>query len=266
MATFRAPTIKSTGTPKYSPPKLPKSVPMGLGGRLKMPGAPSITAPAAATAPPPAATAAPDSGPAALPPDATYEQIIGALQRKRDTTISGLAGQRTTGLLNYGYTEDAAGKLAYDPNNPESQAAQLKKHYDQSRAGTGVRMAAAGQQYAGSYQNAQDTLNKGQLTDEDKLSKALQAFLSGNTQARTTAQTDYEFGAGQAYGDRVARVPQNPLYSPTTPDAPAPQQNPLIPGQPLSTGFAGLDPTKRYRQASNGRLQIQNSNGTWRYA
>lgn len=47
----------------------------------------------------------------------------------------------------------------------------------------------------------------------------------------------------------------------------APAMNPL-PGLgklPLSTGFAGLDPNKKYRQASNGKLQIQNSNGTWRY-
>lgn len=69
------------------------------------------------------------------------------------------------------------------------------------------------------------------------------------------------------YNNKAVQNAQDIPPTPGTPDTPAgPAQNPLIPGQPLSTGFAGLDPNKRYRQASNGKLQIQNSNGTWRYA
>lgn len=47
----------------------------------------------------------------------------------------------------------------------------------------------------------------------------------------------------------------------------ATQMNPLpgLGNLPLSTGFAGLDPKQTYRTASNGRLQVKNSNGTWRY-
>lgn len=49
--------------------------------------------------------------------------------------------------------------------------------------------------------------------------------------------------------------------------ATAPAMNPLpgLGSLPLSTGFAGLDPKQTYRTASNGRLQVKNSNGTWRY-
>lgn len=53
-----------------------------------------------------------------------------------------------------------------------------------------------------------------------------------------------------------------------SPAAPAPVQMNPLPGLgklPLSTGFAGLDPNQTYRTASNGRLQVKNSNGTWRY-
>lgn len=245
MATFHAPTVKTIGTPKYSPPKLPKPVPMGLGGRLKMPGVPApgptSPAPAAASAPPPASTPAAAAGPAALPPDATYEQILGALQRKRDTTLSQLAGDRTRTLLDYGFNENAAtGALSYDPNNPESKAAQLKKHYDQSRSGTGITMAAQGQLYAGSYQNAQDSLNRNQLSSEDQLSKALTNYLSGNTSAKTGAQTDYELGAGQAYGDRVARAPANPLYSPTPDQADGAAAPAAAAGPAMYSGPKGL--------------------------
>lgn len=236
MATFKAPTVKpGPGTYKSQPVSSPSKASQIIRWGQPNPGMaaaapkPPPTAPAAA---PPSPNVAPAAAPtptdAALPPDATYEQVLGGLQRKRDADLAALTAQRTTTLLNYGYNEGPNGALTYDPNNPESLAAQMKKHYDQSRSGTGINMAARGQLYAGSYQNAQDTLNRGQLSAEDRQTKTLAAYLAGNTSGRATAQTNFELNAGQALGDRVARAPQNPLYSPQgdQPGAPAASGSP----------------------------------------
>ena len=93
---------------------------------------------------------------------------------RRTNTLAGLTQQRTSGLTNYGFTEaPGTGALAFDPNNPFSRASLLKKNYDISRARTGGQMASGGQLYAGVYQTAQDTLNRGQVGDEDTLQKSL---------------------------------------------------------------------------------------------
>jgi hypothetical protein len=158
---------------------------------------------------------------APLPVDATYDSEMGALGMTRDQGLAAATGERTRGLAEYGFTESAfdpntqtMGALAFDPNNPFSKAALLKKSYDTGRARTGQSMASQGQLYSGAYQNSQDLLNRNQLQGEDALTKSLSQFLAGNSGQRTQAQTGYEMGAGQAEGDRVGRALSNPLYSP----------------------------------------------------
>lgn len=157
-----------------------------------------------------------------LPPDAGYEATMGGLASQRDSTIAGLGQQRQQGLLQYGYTEGAPGQIAFDPTNPYSQAAMLKRNYDEARTGTTTNYAARGQLYAGSLQNAQDDNNRGEAQSSDALQKQLLAFLSRNTQARFQAGSDYEMGSGQALSDAIGRAPTNPAYNPvTTAAAPA---------------------------------------------
>lgn len=141
---------------------------------------------------------------------------MGGLASQRDSTIAGLGQQRQQGLLQYGYTEGAPGQIAFDPTNPYSQAAMLKRNYDQSRTGTTTNYAARGQLYAGSLQNAQDENNRGEAQSSDALQKQLLAFLTRNTQARFQAGSDYEMGAGQALSDSIGRAPTNPAYTPVT--------------------------------------------------
>ena len=146
--------------------------------------------------------------------------------RATATSSSGrLGAQRTQQLAGYGYTEGAGGALAFDPNNPFSKAALLKRTYDQRRRSTGGQMAAAGQLYAGAYQSGQDVVNRGQLQDTDVLQTNLQAFLARNTGQRGAAETTYQTGVGQAEAARLARLEEleNPLYEPETdlPAAPA---------------------------------------------
>jgi len=183
----------------------------------------SATKPAATPAAPVGAAASPYNV-SNLPPDAAYEGVVAGATRTRDTLLGpgGVGGTlgaaRTQGLGDYGFTEGAGGQLAFDPNNPFSKAALLKKSYDQNRRSTGQSMGAGGQLYSGAFQNAQDLVNRNQLQGEDALQKSLVGFLARNTQARTQAGTDYETTVAGAAGDRVGRFQTNPLYNPAPVD------------------------------------------------
>jgi hypothetical protein len=76
-------------------------------------------------------------------------------------------------------------------------------------------MASGGQLYAGAFQTAQDSINRGQLGAEDALQKSLTSWLSDNTQRKAQAGMDYEAGAGRAAGASTARALDSPLYTPT---------------------------------------------------
>lgn len=176
-------------------------------------GKPTPTAAPAAAAPPPGQTAG-----AALPPDPAYEQQIAGLTKGRDDTLAGLRNQQTAGLADYGYTaqNDAGGNavgVSFDPNNPFSQAALLRKHLGQAQTGNSNRYAAAGQLYAGSLQNAQDTSQDQFNRSDDSLQRMALAFVLGNQGQANAARNQWEIDTGGASGERVGRLPTNPLYS-----------------------------------------------------
>jgi hypothetical protein len=215
---------------------------VGIGGKPLAPGAwergdflaallkgstpaPTVSAPDPAPAAPAADYDPPQGAPLAAPPDAAYDDEVAGLGRQRDSTLTGLTQARTAGLLDYGFSEDPATKaLAFDPNNPFSKAALLKKNYDTSRRSTGQSMGASGQLYSGAYQNAQDLTNRNQLGAENTLQSSLTSWLAQNTGSAAKAGTDYELGVARADGSRTARAGDSPLYAPTAdlPAAPAP--------------------------------------------
>lgn len=162
----------------------------------------------------------PSLGARALPPDAQYESDIAGAQQNRATTVANLTQQRQGQLAGLGYTESnvdpntGVGTLAFNPNDPFSKAALLKRTYDASRARTGQQMAAGGQLYSGGYQQAQDITNRDQLQSEDAMQRSLLGYLAQNTGARTAARTGYENAAMRAAADRMGRIDTNPLYSP----------------------------------------------------
>jgi hypothetical protein len=165
-----------------------------------------LPAPPKPPAPAPTATAPAPRPPFVLPPDGLYEQQVAGLGRQRDTALAGLATQRNQSLLDYGYTQGAGGTLAFDPTNPYSQAAVLKRNYNRSRASAGINLSARGQLYSGAYQNAQDYANQQELQASDALQKQLLGFLSRNTQQAAEAGNAYESGVGAAGGDRLSRA------------------------------------------------------------
>lgn len=169
----------------------------------------------------PAAPPAPQYSVANLPPDASYDAAVAALQRQRDDQIAQLAQARASTLLDFGFKEGPNGTLAADPSNPFSRAALLKHSFDTQHRSTGQTMAAGGQLYSGAYQNAQDLVSRNQLQAQDQLDKQIGQFLVRNTLGRTQALTGYELAAQQAYGDRIGRFQTNPLYDPASLDASA---------------------------------------------
>ncbi len=196
-----------------------------------------------------------------LPVDASYDQAISLLQRQRDEGIAAIVGERSRTLSDYGFQEGPTGALTFDANNPFSKASVMKKTYDTNRRSTGQTLAAGGQLYHGSFQNAQDLVNRNQLQSEDALTKNLQAFLAHNASQRAAAGTDYELAAGQAYGDRVGRFQSNPNYDPATgqwkTDEPPP---PGVPAAPAGTPAArrnavtGMARRRRLTGARIGRI------------
>jgi len=160
----------------------------------------------------PAASAAP-AAPAVPAPDPVYDAEILAAQRTRTNALTDLTGTRRRTLADYGFTETTdpvtgqpTGVTNFDPNNPFSRAALLKKNYNNQRARTAGSMAAAGQMYAGAFNQARNIVNRGQLAAEDQLQKSLQDFLARNTSGAAAAQTTYETSAAAAEGNRLARL------------------------------------------------------------
>jgi hypothetical protein len=163
-------------------------------------------------------------GPSVLPPDPTYLATVAGNQSSHDITAADLARDRKNAFLSYGYTQDAAGNLAFDPTNPFSQAALLKRSYDQAQRGNTNSYAARGQLYSGALQNAQDESGFQYQAGSDKLTKALTDFLARNTSAGSQNDTNLELALGQAAGASVQAAPDNPLYQPdaSVPAAAAP--------------------------------------------
>jgi len=185
--------------------------------------------PGAAAAP---ATPAAPTGPLAMPVDPTYQGQVAGAQKQLDTTLAGLAQQRTAGLIGYGYSEDpVTGALTFNPNDPFSKAMLLKRNYDQQRARTGQSMGSTGGLYTGAYQKAQDLVNIGQVGAEDSLQKSLISWLAQNTQARTNAGVGYENAVAGYDADRLDRIANNPLYTPDSSIA-APPAAPAAPTAP----------------------------------
>jgi hypothetical protein len=181
-------------------------------------------------------------------PDPVYDADVLNLGRARDIAVANAVAARASGLLDYGFTENAGtGALTFDPNNPFSRAAVLKQNYNQSRARAAQTMGSGGQLYSGAFQNQQDFINRGQLQSEDALQKALAGFLAENTSARQRALTEHQMGMSSVEAERAARALDNPLYSPI-PGTPAPVPTAggvSATGAPVKGTHTPLGPTKK---------------------
>ena len=152
------------------------------------------------------------TAPAQRPVDPIYDQTIGGLQKRRDDTLAGLTQQKVGTLADYGYgatfdptSGDVTG-LSFDPANPFSRAALLRRNYQQAKTGTANSLASRGQLYSGAMANAQNANDFGYLQGENSLQGALTQTLIGIAQRGRGAGTDYELGGAQAGAESVNRA------------------------------------------------------------
>src|SRR4051794_10410499 len=76
---------------------------------------------------PASAVQAPQYSLSNLPVDASYDAAVALLQRQRDTQLASITAERARTLSDYGFQEGAGGMLTFDPNNPFSKSAVMKK-------------------------------------------------------------------------------------------------------------------------------------------
>ena len=179
----------------------------------------STVAPGTPGGPPaPSATpAAPAPDPNRWRLDPTYLQQLEQNAATEQTTVTGLTGERGRQLQRYGYaadfdpnTQQYTGNLRFDPTDPYSRAAALKRSYDAQRVGTGLQRAARGGLYTGAYQGAQDIVNAGQLQATDQLQKSVIDYITGvggKIAGARTARGQADIDAATAAQTRAANAP-----------------------------------------------------------
>lgn len=170
-----------------------------------------------------------------LPLDPIFQAQLGGAQRTRDDQLAQFTSSRPRLLADYGYQAtgyDSSGAptgLAFDPNNPFSRAALMKRSFDQSKAGTTTTLAARGQHLSGAHARAQRSNEFNYQQGSDSLQKALTNALVDVASGERTANTSYETTAGLARGEALDRAKSNPLTQPPAPPANA-GGNPYRPG------------------------------------
>jgi hypothetical protein len=172
--------ISQAGAPQPAPALIPASV-------------------AAAPAPDPAAV---DAASAPLPaPDITqdpaYQARIAAILRRRDQSISDLGLQEVQTKKAYGID---------DTSDPFSKAKLMQESFQRNKAATGTTLAARGQLYSGSMQNAQDANQRSFNENQDALTKAYQAAKAALAQRKTDVVNAAEDDTNTAGSDALGRL------------------------------------------------------------
>lgn len=169
-------------------------------------------------------------GPAAPPPpqgigiDPRFDADIGAIDRDTATSLAGLEQQQGQLGAAYGLGVDASGNVFDDPSNPFSRAAALAQSYRNAQRGTTNSMAARGQLYAGSLQNAQNEVTNQNQRLRDAMIREFMGRIGDITQAKARIKNEDLSARDRAAGDRVDRALQaRPDAAAVPSSAPAPK-------------------------------------------
>lgn len=157
----------------------------------------------------PGVTPAPALGPQAQPIDPIFDAQMGSANRSFSQTIAGLGYQRGQLGSIYGLGINAQGVVVDDPSNPFSRAAAYQQLYDRSVKGTRNSMAARGQLYAGSLQNAQNENARMNTQRRDALIREFMAAQQSIAQRELAAQGAYQDAEGSARAEAIQRAIQN---------------------------------------------------------
>ncbi len=173
-----------------------------------------------------ATAAAQPPTPQAMPVDPGYDAATGAASYNLQTALQAAQYQRGQLGQTYGLGIRPDGSVFDDVSNPYSRAAEQQKAYDRARRGSTNSMAARGQLYAGSLQNAQNENANVAGRNRDALIRDFMGAQQAITQSEQGAQGQYLNAAAQAESERIARAlanrPAPELVAPT----PAPKPKP----------------------------------------
>lgn len=207
---------------------------------------------------PPATPSAPANqivDPNTLAHDSIYDAEVARLHANRANAEAAVPGQLTQGAQSYGYNyNEGTGAIGEDASNPYSRRQLLVESYANARRGNTNSLAARGQLYSGSLQNAQDTSQRTYNSSQDSLKRAYQTFVQGVLSGRTKAQDDESAGMIAAESNNLSRAIAN------KPDAPASDGMQFSPSD-WAAIFAALNPqaagapvvTGSKRQKTTGR-------------
>lgn len=120
--------------------------------------------------------AAPSASP--MPWDANYENVVGGINRDRDTSVASIDQQTAAAKQAYGFD---------DLSDPFSKIALLKETFANSQRGNTNSLAAQGQLYSGALQNAQDATQHGYDVNYDATRRDYDAVLADLQTRRTGA-------------------------------------------------------------------------------
>jgi hypothetical protein len=157
-------------------------------------------------APTPAAPAGVPVAPASLPVDPAYDAAVGSSNQSLATTLAALTAQRQQIGQTYGLRQEPTGNVIDDPTNPFSRAAALQLAYRQSQRGNTTSMAARGQLYSGSLQNAQNESTRQNQSGRDALIREFQARNADIDTRTQQAKDAFAAAQAQAEADRAARA------------------------------------------------------------
>lgn len=183
--------------------------------------------------------------------DWNFQRTRAGAESARTQALDGIESQRRGLGINYGlgqYGADAA-------TNPYSRAALLQKSYDQNQRRTQNAMAASGQLYSGSTQNARNfnTGNYGQA--RDSLQKDFDARMGQADAAQGQAESRYTstIEAAQARAVRDAQKTKEA----TEFDSPVYQKPKLIKPKAFKPKFRPLiKPINRPRRGPTGGYKV----------
>jgi hypothetical protein len=171
--------------------------------------------------------AAQPATPQAMPVDPGYDAATGAASYNLQAALQAAQYQRGQLGQTYGLGIRPDGSVFDDVSNPYSRAAEQQKAYDRAKRGTTNSMAARGQLYAGSTQNAQNENANVAGRNRDALIREFMGAQQSITQAEQAAQGGYLNATAQAESERIARAlanrPAPELVAPTPVAKPKPK-------------------------------------------
>lgn len=218
----------SAATEKYNSPGNPGWEAAHPAPPPPPPAAPSTPSAAAPSTPTPTPTTTPD------PWQAIRDRAIQAAgQPYNDYIAKGGQYDQQTQLLasnyGYGYTNPAdSSTFGLVSDNPFSQAALLKQHFQQAQSGDLNSLAARGQHNSGAYQNAVTNTARGYLQNDNALQLAAQGAYQNLNSQKQSLYNAMKSGEAQAWVDYLTNLINSP-----------PQDPGVVGGTPTTGGSSG---------------------------